>query len=154
MKIRAKNKKQRGPVAVFVVLMLAALPILANGAEIIPEGMVSVPDGEFLMGSPLGEGDSDERPQRAVSVNALYMDKHEVTNAEYKAFLDAAGYGGRKDADANYLKHWENGTYPSDQGDHPVIRVSWKNAQAFATWAGKYSLRVPERANMRLSGGP
>lgn len=113
------------------------LPIYAAGAEEIPEGMVLIPAGEFLMGSPPGIGDADEHPQRKVTVQAFYMDAHEVTNAEYKQFLDATGYNGGNDADENYLKHWENGTYPPNQGDHPVIRVSYENAQAYAAWAGK-----------------
>jgi formylglycine-generating enzyme required for sulfatase activity len=104
--------------------MLAALPIPAVNAEEPPEGMVLVPAGELLMGNPSGRGDSGEHPQRIVSLGAVYMDAHEVTNAEYKAFLDATGYSGRNDADDNYLKHWENGSHPPDRGNHPVIRVT------------------------------
>ena len=49
-----------------------------------PEGMVFVPAGEFIMGSPEGGGYGDERPQRTVYLDAFYIGKYEVTNAEYK----------------------------------------------------------------------
>jgi formylglycine-generating enzyme required for sulfatase activity len=134
---RTKKNRPRTGIVACIILLLTALPMAAAGAEDVPEGMVLVPAGEFMMGSPSRIGDTDERPQRKVSVDAFYMDRHEVTNAEYKAFVDAAGYSGEKDADENYLKHWENGTYPSDHGNYPVVRVSYENAQAFARWAGK-----------------
>lgn len=102
-----------------------------------PEGMVFIPAGRFRMGSPSGEGDNDEHPQHEVHIDAFYMDKHEVTNARFKAFIDETGYDGKSDADNDYLKDWKNGAYPSGEGGHPVIWVSWKNAQTFAKWDGK-----------------
>ena len=55
-------------------------------------GMVFIPAGEFLMGSPEGEGAFDERPQHEVYLDAYYIDKYEVTNAQFKKFVDATGY--------------------------------------------------------------
>ncbi len=47
--------------------------------------MVSIPAGTFLMGSPDGEGDDDERPQHSVTVAAFHMGKYPVTQAQWKA---------------------------------------------------------------------
>ncbi|GAB4341390.1 MAG: hypothetical protein Kow0099_18070 [Candidatus Abyssubacteria bacterium] len=105
-----------------------------------PEGMVYVPDGYFQMGSHAAH---EESPVRAIFTKSFYMDAYPVTNAQYKAFLDATGYDGEPDANSEYLRHWKNGTYPLGQGDHPVTFVSWKNARAYAVWAGK---RLPTEA--------
>ena len=50
-------------------------------------GMVLIPAGEFQMGSSTGY--SNEKPVHTVYIDAFYMDKYEVTNAQYKAFVDA-----------------------------------------------------------------
>jgi len=56
------------------------------------ENMVLIPAGEFLMGSPEGEGAYDEHPQHKVFLDAYYIDKYEVTNAQFMEFVKATGY--------------------------------------------------------------
>lgn len=56
-----------------------------------PEGMVLIPGGEFIMGSRIGEGDADEYPQHPVYLDAYYMDKYEVTKAQFCEFLNENG---------------------------------------------------------------
>ena len=56
------------------------------------KNMVFIPAGEFLMGSPEGEGVFDERPQHKVYLDDYYIDKYEVTNAQFKEFVEATGY--------------------------------------------------------------
>ena len=56
------------------------------------KNMVLIPAGEFLMGSPEGEGAYDEHPQHKVYLDAFYIDKYEVTNAQFKEFVEATGY--------------------------------------------------------------
>lgn len=55
-------------------------------------GMVSIPAGTFMMGGDNAQADKDEYPKHKVSVDGFYMDEHEVTNAQFKKFVDATGY--------------------------------------------------------------
>ena len=110
------------------------------------EKMILIPAGEFIMGSSSEEvekvrkeyghrGDfieynfDKERPRRTVYVKAFYIDKYEVTNAQYQEFIDATGHPPPL--------HWEGGTYDPHKANHPVIKVSWLDAKAYAEWAGK-----------------
>ena len=98
-------------------------------------GMVLVRGGEFVMGSE--DGRNDERPRHTVLLSSYWMDKYPVTNETYKLFTDATGH--RKPP------HWTSGkgTYPLEHAAHPVTNVSWHDAVAYASWAGK---RLPTEA--------
>ncbi|MGV8122349.1 MAG: SUMF1/EgtB/PvdO family nonheme iron enzyme [Candidatus Xenobiia bacterium LiM19] len=91
-----------------------------DGAE-----MVLVPAGEFLMGSPSGEG-SDEHPQHRVYLDAYYIYKYPVTNGQFARFVKETGYGAEGD--------WEDFADPGRE-DHPVLNVTWKDARAYCKWA-------------------
>ena len=108
---------------------LAETIIGDDGAE-----MVLIPAGEFLMGSD--DDEADEKPVHPVYVDAFYMDKYLVTNAQYKVFVDANPQW-RKDL------YWNGGSYPDGKGNHPITWVSWYEAMAYARWAGK---RLPTEA--------
>ena len=58
----------------------------------ILKDMALIPAGDFMMGSPEGEGAFDEHPQHTVYLDAYYIDKYEVTNAQFKEFVEATGY--------------------------------------------------------------
>jgi len=90
--------------------------------------MVFVPAGSFMMGS--NEGDSDEKPIHHVYMDGFYMDKYEVTVAQFRAFCNETG---RKMPDQ---PAW-------NEDDHPVVNVTWDDAAAYAEWAGK---RLPTEA--------
>ena len=108
-----------------------------------PKGMVLIRAGVFQMES---HEDDDmfiqEKILRPVYVDAFYMDKHEVTNAQYKRFIDANPTW-RKDRidpkfhNGDYLKWWRDNTYPQGRGDRAVENVSWYAAMAYAAWVGK-----------------
>ena len=110
--------------------------------------MVRIPAGEFQMGSNDSEADEEEKPVHTVYVDEFYIDKYEVTNAQYKAFIDANPQW-RKDRipreyhDGHYLWFWDGNNYPKGEPDHPVVCVSWYAAMAYAQWAGK---RLPTEA--------
>ena len=117
------------------------------------KGMVLIPAGEFEMGSDEFEKGSDigyanETPVHTVHVDAFYMDIYEVTNAQYKVFVDANPQWQkdkieRKFHDGVYLRLWDGNNYPDGEADHPVVYVSWYAAMAYAKWAGK---RLPTEA--------
>ena len=71
-------------------LTLLLLAVTARAADPVPpSGMVYVPAGEFLMGSD--EGNFDERPAHRVRLSAYFIDRHEVTVADFNAFVRATG---------------------------------------------------------------
>lgn len=118
------------------------------GSDRAPEGMVLIPAGTFRMGSNDPEAFIDEQPVRTVNVAAFSIDKSEVTNAQYRAFVLANRQWQKRQIqakyhDGNYLKHWNGNSYPSGKANHPVIYVSWHAAAAYAAWAGK---RLPTEA--------
>ncbi len=108
--------------------------------------MALIPAGRFQMGSRNGE--FDEKPVHTVYVDAFYIDKYEVTNAQYKKFVDANPQWGKQRIplayhNGNYLNDWNVNHYPAGKGEHPVTHVSWYAAMAYAHWAGK---RLPTEA--------
>ena len=119
-----------------------------QGGGTIPDGMVLIPAGEFEMGSEAADARVDEQPIHTVYVDAFYMDKHEVTNLDYKQFVLANPQWQKSRIprslhDGDYLKHWSGNNYPAGKADHPVTYVSWYGAMAYAAWAGK---RLPTEA--------
>ncbi len=99
--------------------------------------MVDVPGGKFTMGSDAGGPDS--KPAHQVDVAAFKLDKFEVTNADFKKFVDATGY--QTDAEKSGDKAWT--AFAAGKDNHPVVKVSWNDATAFCKWAGK---RLPTEA--------
>ena len=121
-------------------------PLTSGSAELA--GMVLIPAGEFRMGSNATAAYSDEKPVHTVYVNGFYIDRYEVTNEEYKKFIDANPQWQKdrilsKYHDGDYLKGWAANRYPYGKRDHPVTWVSWYAAMAYAQWKGK---RLPTEA--------
>ncbi|MBL8206270.1 MAG: SUMF1/EgtB/PvdO family nonheme iron enzyme [Blastocatellia bacterium] len=98
-----------------------------------PEGMVYIPGGTFRMG--VDEGDSYESPAHEVTIPAFFMDRTEVTNAQYADFVKATNHAPPPE--------WKDGQAPPATDKLPVVNVSWQDAIDYATWAGK---RLPTEA--------
>ncbi|MCC6207956.1 MAG: formylglycine-generating enzyme family protein [Gammaproteobacteria bacterium] len=106
--------------------------------------MVTVPAGDFRMGTDRERSDAQDRPEHRVDVAAYHIDKYPVTNAQYARFV--------AETDHRPPLHWENGRVPPGQELHPVTMVSWYDAAAYASWAGK---RLPNEAEWeKAARGP
>jgi formylglycine-generating enzyme required for sulfatase activity len=111
--------------------------------------MVYVPGGTFQMGSKSGE--SDEQPVHDATLDAFWIDRTEVTNEQFAAFLNDRGNrteGGvtwLDIEDEDCLIEQGGGEFQPKSGyaDHPVIEVSWYGAAAYCEWAGA---RLPTEA--------
>lgn len=131
-----------GIVTIFVFFFLPILSICTAAEEEILGKMIYIPEGDFIMGSddPELRGyfnllGGKARFQKAVGatrkihVKGFYIDAHEITQGQYKKFVDDAHHPPPVD--------WENGTFPPGQESSPVHSVSWSDARAYAGWAGK-----------------
>ena len=122
----------------------------------VPDGMVRVPGGEVSVKLP-----GIETPVSVVNLPDYWMDRYEVTNREFKQFVDAGGYRKPEYWKQPFVENgkilsweeamprfrdkagrpgpitWELGNYPEGQGDYPVTGVSWYEAAAYAEFTGK-----------------
>lgn len=120
------------------------------------DAMVDIPGGAFLMGS--NQGEVAEKPVHRVVVSAYSLERYETTNAEFAEFVSATDHvtdaersGVGWDWDGNWREKkkadWRHphGPESSIQGldRHPVVQVSWNDAQAYCRWRGK---RLPTEA--------
>ncbi|MCA1958493.1 MAG: formylglycine-generating enzyme family protein [Nitrospira sp.] len=108
----------------------------SHGPDPVP--MIIIPAGEFLMGSPEGQGRPDEWPQRSVYLDAFEIDQVEVTNERYMRFVKATGHRPPPDP-------FGTGPLQSIKGleQLPVVQTTWYDAKAYCTWAQK---RLPTEA--------
>ena len=125
--------------------------------------LVYVPAGEFLMGSTDAAVDealalcqhyqsncdrswfTAEQPQHRVHLSGYWIGQTEVTNAQYRSFIEAGGYAdhehwteeGWQWKERNHVvqpQYWNE--EPWSGADYPVVGMSWYEAAAFAAWAG------------------
>jgi iron(II)-dependent oxidoreductase len=103
-----------------------------------PDGMVSVPAGWFRMGSdPKIDVDAgpQEQPQRWVYLDAFEIDRYEISNTHYLRFVLARGM--------EWPPYWSADPFPDARSRHPVIGVTWQEADAYCRSLGK---RLPTEA--------
>jgi formylglycine-generating enzyme required for sulfatase activity len=108
-----------------------------SGKKDEPVPMVLIPAGEFMMGcnsSMDNQCASDEKPYHRAYLDKYYIDKYEVTNAEYRRCVAAGSCKELKWTDRYRDLSWDN---------HPVVGVNWFHADNYCGWAGK---RLPTEA--------
>ena len=114
------------------------------GEEVYPPGttggpMVLIPAGKFMMGcneAVDNQCGNDEKPYHRVYLDAYYIDKYEVTVAEYEKCIPA---GERENPSTSHHCNWGE----SDRGNHPMNCINWNDAKNYCEWAGK---RLPTEA--------
>ena len=118
-------------ISAFFIVFMALQPSAFSLQPSVPEGMVLIPAGEFIMGSDTTEIENviknsgskmkwylDEKPKKKFNLPPFYIDIHEVTNADYKKF------------DPNH-------SFPSDRARHPVVNLKWDKSNEYCKSAGK-----------------
>jgi iron(II)-dependent oxidoreductase len=133
--------------------------------------MVEVPAGRYAIGSDDHEPYDNEHPQHEVELDAFRIDRFPATNGDFLRFIEDGGYTRQElwGADGwewiltfgtEAPEYWVRGadgwtvnrfgvTVPVDP-DLPVCHVSWFEAEAFATWAGK---RLPTEQEWEVAAG-
>ena len=116
--------------AAFLFLLIA--PVSAFSAPTAPGGMVYIPEGYFQMGTSSGKSE-DTKPMHFVHTSAFFIDKYEVSNAEYFKFMMATK--------RHKPLYWDDKRF--NKSEFPVVGVSWYDAMAYAKWKGR---RLPTEA--------
>jgi len=122
--------------ALFTIVLLLAMPCLTVAADRMiekdPVDMVTIPAGPFIRGSADSDGRPDERPRQKITLKAFALDKYEVTNRQYKKFIEETlhkpplnVYDDGKEFDISNVE------------ERPVVQVTWHDAVDYCFWAGK-----------------
>jgi len=123
-----------------------------SSGGVYPGQMVYIPAGSFLMGNNGAEPYSycGELPQHSVYLSGYWIGKYEVTRGEYQQFMNAGGYSnpaywssagwswkGSRTQPYYWAEQqdWGTGTF-TQTSNHPVVGVSYYEAEAFCNWAG------------------
>jgi formylglycine-generating enzyme required for sulfatase activity len=128
------------------------------------DGMVSIPAGAYMMGADDNQAAADEFPKHKVSVDAFLIDEHEVTNAEFAAFVNATHYVTTAEQKPNWeeLKKQLPPNTPKPQDDKlvasslvftpPKQEVDLNNYAQWWSWVQGANWRHPDGPNSTIKG--
>ncbi|MDH5676535.1 MAG: SUMF1/EgtB/PvdO family nonheme iron enzyme [Myxococcales bacterium] len=123
----------------------AALADVVQDPEADSEPLPSViheSDGHDLV--LVGQGVFQHGPnRRQVFIDDFYLARYPVTNRQFSTFLEVTGYEPDDAQRERFLAHWRGRRCPPELEEHPVVFVSWHDAQAYCAWAGR---RLPTEA--------
>jgi formylglycine-generating enzyme required for sulfatase activity len=116
--------------------------LAAAGPTPSSQGMVQIASGHFVVGSDAP--DDTHSAAHMIDLASFWIDKYEVTNTQYKAFLDATG----RTAPAS----WRAGNFPTGHDQHPAAGLTWNDAATYCAWTNK---RLPSETEWEVAGrGP
>ncbi len=129
------------------LFLLAGGLLAADAPKTVNDGygdFLYVPAGAFKMGDNFGDGESRERPVHTVTLDAYYIGKFEVTNADWRKFRDDPAYNdtklwptGRvvpKDQSPYWTQPMNHGGGTPGSDNYPVLGVNWDAATAYCNW--------------------
>jgi len=121
-------------IAISLLISCAPPTEEATPVQIVEAELVLIPTGEFMMGL---DGEDDHSPAHTVFIDSFYIDKYEVTNAQYLRYCEETG--------EKLPEFWGMDEFHSGPNfpNHPVMGVSWREAGKYAEWAGS---RLPTEA--------
>jgi formylglycine-generating enzyme required for sulfatase activity len=147
--LRRLSKKAIGPALALVLLVgCTPTPGVGDTQTRSADGMVIVyvPGGTSQMGSDENDSgaESDEIPQHTVTLDGFWIDRTEVTNAQYRQCVEAGAchppeFSGERFAVLTRDSYYDDPAYD----DYPVVHVDWYQAEAYCSWAGA---RLPTEA--------
>jgi len=108
----------------------------SSSEQPILEELVAIPGGSFVRGTH--QGGFDERPERTIYLDGFLIDRYEVTNTQYAAFVKETGHR-KSGPPSRYAKNMTR----MRGVNQPVVYVSWEDAKAYCAWRGK---RLPTEA--------
>lgn len=143
-----------------ILVHLASPPVTEDGQlregtarvdllELDSGAWVPLDGGTFAMGSENGQ--DRERPVHKVTLSPFRVSRYPVTNAQYASYVRESG---KRSPD-----HWDESQIPAGKENHPVVEVSWSDAEAFCTWLTRRlndggqegSVQLPTEAQWELA---
>jgi formylglycine-generating enzyme required for sulfatase activity len=107
--------------------------VVVEEAPSLDEFMAEIPAGPFTLGND--NSDPNEAPAQEMDLPAFMMDAFEVTNADFATFVEATGFVTFREQEGS-PQNWR-AAYAEGKENHPVVFVTFEDAQAFCEWAGK-----------------
>lgn len=91
-------------------------PFLEPALSVIPSGSITIGDAQYTVAVPV----------HTVEMKSFSISRHPITNYEYYLYIENTNYAAPP--------HWDNGFFDKNQGDHPVVGVSWNDAVLYCRW--------------------